>query len=96
MGARIQKLRSIIIDLEAPFGWTGSPAYYEMFGGAISWLVGRESPASMTNNNSDTTPFFAFEWVDDHILVEPDTTGRLIAAESALRLAMMALLGPDL
>jgi hypothetical protein len=38
--------------------------------------------------------FFSYKWVDDHIMVEPDTPGRLIAAEVCLRLAMMAVLSP--
>lgn len=43
---------------------------------------------------SDTTPFFAYEWVDDHVLVEKDVGNRLRAAATALRLNMMAILGP--
>lgn len=39
------------------------------------------------------SPFFSYEWVDDHVLVEPDNPGRLSAASAALRLAMMAVLG---
>jgi hypothetical protein len=81
--------------MSAPFGWTGSPSYYGAFGGAISWLLACESPSSMTGGaSSDTDPFFAYEWVDDHVLVEVDTPFRLQGALEALRLAMIAVLGP--
>ncbi|GMG17424.1 unnamed protein product [Phytophthora fragariaefolia] len=48
----------------------------------------------MAPGASDTTPFFAYEWVDDHILVEPDPGECCCIAEDTLRLAMMAVLGP--
>ncbi|ETL37812.1 hypothetical protein L916_10546, partial [Phytophthora nicotianae] len=37
---------------------------------------------------------FRYEWVDDHVLVEADTPGRLSAVSAALRLTVMAVLGP--
>ncbi|ETN04243.1 hypothetical protein PPTG_14945 [Phytophthora nicotianae INRA-310] len=37
-----------------------------------------------------SNPLFPYEWVDDHVLVEADTPGRLSVASAALRLAMMA------
>ncbi|EGZ23018.1 hypothetical protein PHYSODRAFT_324285 [Phytophthora sojae] len=96
MGARIPQCRALIVDMSAPFGWTGSPAYYGVFGSAISWHVGRESPATILGDttSTDREAFFPYEWVDDNIPVEPDTAGRLQAAEACLRLAMMAVLGP--
>jgi hypothetical protein len=94
MGARLPQLGALVVDLSAPFGWTGSPSYYGAFGGAISWIVAHESPATLTAVSADQEPFFAYEWVDDHIMVEVDSPGRLEAAETALRLAMMAVLGP--
>ncbi|KAJ8516442.1 hypothetical protein ON010_g18449 [Phytophthora cinnamomi] len=33
-----------------------------------------------------STPFFCFDWVDDHVLVERDTGDRLQACDSAIRL----------
>ncbi|ETK79795.1 hypothetical protein L915_14372 [Phytophthora nicotianae] len=95
MGGYIPDCRALVIDMSAPFGWSGSPPYYAAFGGAISWLVGRESPHSLTGGkNVDADPLFPYEWVDDHVLVEADTPGRLSVASAALRLAMMAVLGP--
>ncbi|KAG6948453.1 hypothetical protein JG688_00015079, partial [Phytophthora aleatoria] len=53
---------------------SSTPSYYGAFGGAISWLLARESPATMTGGAcSDVVPFFGYVWVDDHVLVEPDT-----------------------
>ncbi|KAE8972565.1 hypothetical protein PR001_g26571 [Phytophthora rubi] len=96
MGARIPQGQALIVDMSAPFGWMGSPAYYGVFGSAISWIVGRESPATILGDttSTDRETFFPYEWVDDHILVEPDTAGRLQAAEACPRLAKMAVLGP--
>ncbi|KAG6616087.1 uncharacterized protein IUM83_03735 [Phytophthora cinnamomi] len=94
MGGRVPALKAGVIDLSAPFGWTGSPAIYNVVGRAISTIVGRESPASMAPDVSDASPFFAYEWVDDHVLVEPDLGARCSIAEDTLRLAMLAVLGP--
>ncbi|KAJ0393673.1 hypothetical protein ATCC90586_011499 [Pythium insidiosum] len=84
-----------VIDLSLPFGWTGSPAHYGAFGGAVSYLVARESPRSLDPSSSDDTTFFPFVWVDDHVLIEPDIGNRLELAEVALRLGMLAVLGPN-
>eukprot|EP00644_Phytophthora_capsici_P016889 jgi/Phyca11/125587/e_gw1.59.132.1 len=95
MGGLLPDHRALIIDMSAPFGWSGSPPFYSAFGGAISWLVGNESPYSLSGGvYRDSEPFFPYEWVDDHILVEADTPGRLVTAMTALRLAMLAVLGP--
>ncbi|GMF51674.1 unnamed protein product [Phytophthora fragariaefolia] len=94
MAATIQELGVLIIDMLAPFGWTSSPAFYGAFGGAITWLVCRECPASMDPSTNDHEPFFAYEWVDDHVLVEPEINNRLHLANEALRLSMLAILGP--
>ncbi|OWZ04451.1 hypothetical protein PHMEG_00023642 [Phytophthora megakarya] len=77
--------------MSAPFGWSGSPPCYSLFGRAISWLMGSNSPASVSDS-LDTNPFFPFEWVDDHILVEPEIDNRLQLAEATLRYAMLAVL----
>ena len=86
----------VAFDLSAPFGWTGSPAIYCMFGNAIAELVAAESPQSLDPDQwHDTARFWRFVWMDDHALIELDTPGRLVAAECALRLAMLATFGPD-
>ncbi|KAE8897839.1 hypothetical protein PF003_g18360 [Phytophthora fragariae] len=84
----------VVIDLALPFGWTGSAAHYGAFGKAISHLVRRESPNSLNPSDPDTEPFFCFNWVDDHVLVEHDIGDRLQACDSAILLAMTAVLGP--
>ncbi|KAG2851104.1 hypothetical protein PC113_g16199 [Phytophthora cactorum] len=43
---------------------------------------------------SDVVPFFGYVWVDDPVLVKPDTPPRLHCAEEAIRLAMLAVLCP--
>lgn len=94
MGATFPAEDVLVIDLSAPFGWSGSPAYYGAFGGAITWLVGTNSPATVSDSD-DSDAFFGYEWVDDHILIEPDRDNRLELAESTLRLSMMTVLGPN-
>ena len=94
-GFYVPELNVIAFDMSAPFGWTASPMYYGVFGNGISHLVRRESPHKMNPHlSSDSEQFFCYEWVDDYILVERNTPGRLSAAETALRLAMTLTLGP--
>jgi hypothetical protein len=83
-----------VVDLALPFGWTGSPAFYGVFGGAITYMLSKESPSSLDPTNPDDEPFFGYEWVDVHVLLEVDRNNRLEACKNALRLAMMATLGP--
>ncbi|GMF33608.1 unnamed protein product [Phytophthora lilii] len=71
MGATIPEENALVINLAAPFGWSGSPSYYGAFGRAITTLVSSNSPASVAGSDDDE-PFFRFEWADDHVLVEPD------------------------
>ncbi|OQR90824.1 cleavage induced protein [Achlya hypogyna] len=71
------------------------PIYYGVFGNGISHVVGRESPMSLNPSRSaDAEPFFAYEWVDDHIMIELESADRLVAAETCLRLTMLLTLGP--
>lgn len=84
-----------VVDLALPFGWTGSPAHYGTFGEAISFMVARESPHTLDPSIADNEPFFSYVWVDDHVLIEPDRGSRLALAETALRLSMLAALGPN-
>ena len=67
---------------------------YCMFGNAIAELVASESPASLDPSQwSDRDRFWRFVWMDDHAMIELDTPGRLVAAECALRTAMIATFG---
>nr|KAE8935098.1 hypothetical protein PF009_g14946 [Phytophthora fragariae] len=85
---------AVVVDLALPFGWTGSPAHYGVFGCAITFLVRRESPATLVPGRSDRERFYCYTWVDDDVLVEQDHDDRLELCEVALRLAMLAVLGP--
>ena len=93
-GFFVPELEVIVFDMSAPFGWSASPMFYGVFGNGISTLVRRESPHDLNPHLSeDTEKFFCYEWVDDYILLELNTPGRLQAAETALRLAMTLTLG---
>ncbi|EQC24763.1 hypothetical protein SDRG_17344 [Saprolegnia diclina VS20] len=102
LGAQVPGSSHWGLDLSGPFGWCGSPPYYVVFGRAISHLVSQESPHSLNPwRDQDTEPFWTLEWMDDHILIElvsrtPDGVVpiRASAAETSLRLAMLAILGP--
>ncbi|ETV74382.1 hypothetical protein H257_10973 [Aphanomyces astaci] len=94
-GLAVPEAGVIGIDMSAPFGWCGSPNIYCAFGNGISWLVSRESRALLLPKmSSDHRPFWGFNYIDDHILIEQDIGHRLSCANNALRLAMMATLGP--
>ncbi|KAE9068092.1 hypothetical protein PF010_g27203 [Phytophthora fragariae] len=56
----------IVIELAAPFGWTGSPGFYEIAGGAVAYVHG--------SHTTDEFPdgMFNYHWVDDHINVAAD------------------------
>ncbi|POM74129.1 Secreted protein [Phytophthora palmivora] len=51
---------ALVIEISSPFGWTGSPGFYEIFGGAISHIHGSHT------NTICPTGFFNYHWVDDH------------------------------
>ncbi|RQM30617.1 hypothetical protein B5M09_012150 [Aphanomyces astaci] len=95
-GLTVPEAGVIGIDMSAPFGWCGSPNVYCAFSNGISWLVAHESPATIhPTSAADKRTFWGFNYIDDHILIEHDTADRLDCADIALRLAMMATLGPD-
>lgn len=82
-----------LVDLAAPFGWSGSPPFFRAFGRVISLLVLKNSPASVFNSQ-DAEHFFGYEWVDDHIMIEVVRADRLELADATLCHVMMATLGP--
>ena len=61
MGARLPEHFALVIDLPASFGWTSSLRYDDAFGGIITWLLTRESPASLSGTKTDDKPFFGYE-----------------------------------
>ncbi|EEY70503.1 uncharacterized protein PITG_22794 [Phytophthora infestans T30-4] len=62
----IEEENALVIKLSAPFGWTGSPGFLEIFGGAISHVHDCHTSATFPDG------FFNYHWVDDHINVAPD------------------------
>ncbi|ETV82526.1 hypothetical protein H257_05129 [Aphanomyces astaci] len=92
-GLSIPEAGVIGIDTSATFGWCGSPNIYCAFGNGISWRVSHESPATICPSlSTDDRPFWGFNNIGDHVLIEHDVGIRLSCADSTLRLAT---LGPD-
>ncbi|KAG2841730.1 hypothetical protein PC119_g4736 [Phytophthora cactorum] len=50
----------IVIELSAPYGWTGSSGFYEIAGGAIAYVHGVNTNAVCPDG------FFNYHWVDGH------------------------------
>ncbi|OWZ21980.1 LOW QUALITY PROTEIN: hypothetical protein PHMEG_0003377 [Phytophthora megakarya] len=53
----------VIVVLPLPFVWTGSPAHYQSFGVAITFLVLRESPATLDRGDGVGESFFCYKWL---------------------------------
>ncbi|OWZ04420.1 hypothetical protein PHMEG_00023684 [Phytophthora megakarya] len=87
-GGRIPQANALVIDLFAAFGWTLSPAEYEIYGGAIAHIHGS------TICTTARTPFYNYHWVDDHVTVVHALPGVCEEAERSLRRAMIAEFGP--
>ncbi|GMF40568.1 unnamed protein product [Phytophthora fragariaefolia] len=79
----------IVIELAAPFGWTGSPGFYEIAGGAIAHVHGSHTTKQFPGS------FFKYHWVDDHINVVADVGSACDDANRSLRYAMVVVLGAD-
>ncbi|ETI38120.1 hypothetical protein F443_16067 [Phytophthora nicotianae P1569] len=86
---RIEEEGVLIIELSAPFGLTGSPGFYEIFGGAISYVHGSHA------NHVSPNGFFSYHWMDDHINVFPNIGLACNEMDRSLRYAMAAVLGSD-
>jgi hypothetical protein len=48
MSAHVEELGVLVIELSGPFGWSGSPPCYTLFGWAITWLMGSNSPSTVS------------------------------------------------
>ncbi|GMF21047.1 unnamed protein product [Phytophthora fragariaefolia] len=79
----------IVIELAAPFGWTGSPGFHEIAGGAIAHVHGSHTTKQFPCG------FFNYHWVDDHINVVADVGSACDDANRSLRYAMVVVLGAD-
>ncbi|KAF4140927.1 hypothetical protein GN958_ATG09775 [Phytophthora infestans] len=51
-------------------------------------------PPTRVFGNRNKDQFFGYPWVDDHVIVEEDRTDHLKLCKVALRLAILAILGP--
>ncbi|OWZ13064.1 LOW QUALITY PROTEIN: hypothetical protein PHMEG_00013690 [Phytophthora megakarya] len=72
--------------LSAPFGWTGSPGFYESVGGVISHV--HDSQYDAVN----PAGIFNYHWVDDHINVTASIGTSLEDMNRSLRFAMAAIM----
>ncbi|RLN69560.1 hypothetical protein BBJ29_008892 [Phytophthora kernoviae] len=86
---RIEEENVLVIELAAPFGWTGSPGFYEIFSGAIAFMHDAHTNATCP------TGFFNYHWIDDHISVAADIGASCCENDRSLRFAMVAVLGAD-
>ena len=78
---------ALIIELACPFGWTGSPSFYDLFGSAISFVHGK------FRNSYNPDGCFNYHWVDDHVNVAVCVDTNLEECEFSLRQAMINILG---
>ena len=78
---------ALIIELACPFGWTGSPSFYDLFGSAIWFVHGTR------RNRLNPDGFFNYHWVDDHVNVAVSVGNNLEECELSLRQAMVNVLG---
>ncbi|POM78809.1 LOW QUALITY PROTEIN: Hypothetical protein PHPALM_3620 [Phytophthora palmivora] len=85
----IEEVNALVIEHSAPFGWTGSPGFYEIFGGVISHIHGSHT------NTICPTGFFNYHWVDDHINITANIDSSCKEMDRSLRFAMVAILGAD-
>ncbi|OWZ10179.1 hypothetical protein PHMEG_00017010 [Phytophthora megakarya] len=88
-GGLIEEEQVLILELCCPFGWTGSPGYYEIVGGAIAYAHG------VHTNVAYPSGFFNYHWVDDHVNVTTDIGSNCADLERSMWFAMTAVLGAD-
>ena len=81
-----------MLELCCPFGWSGSPGFYDLFARAIKHVQAKT--VDPDDADGSIGPYFAYYWVDDHIPVEPDIRNRCKTAEFALKGAIVTVLGP--
>ncbi|OWZ04799.1 hypothetical protein PHMEG_00023237 [Phytophthora megakarya] len=82
---QIEEENVIIIELSAPFGWTGSPGFYEISPTCMVVITMMQNP----------TGFFNYHWVDDHINVASNVGTTLNDMDRSLRFAMEAIFGAE-
>ena len=71
----------IVINLTLPFGWTDSPAFYWIAGGAIHTI------------HNSRPGFDTLSYCDDHMLMQSSVNARARAEELSLRHSMILVLG---
>ena len=91
---------AVCIDMAATFGCRSSPGFYGLFGRAVSFILSQKR-SGVADVFGDSVlgellrdPYFVFEWVDDHVLIEASHPYRLREAELALRESITSVFGP--
>jgi hypothetical protein len=79
---------TIVIDMSAAFGWTGSAGTYSILGGAVAFVHGQ------SYDGSCPTGMFNYHWVDDHVNVSTEIGSLCADSKRSLRYAMVAVMGP--
>lgn len=87
----IPELDILVLKLSFPFGWTGSPGFYDVFARAIKFV---QTNAVDTDDNDDIGIYHAYVWVDDHVGAEPDIGARCANSFANLKLSIVSILGP--
>ena len=82
----------MVLEMFCPFGWTASPGFYDVFARAIKFIQARTPDPSDQENILGW--LFAYCWVNDHILVEPDVGNICAIADWALRSAIFRVFSP--
>ncbi|OWZ13758.1 hypothetical protein PHMEG_00012862 [Phytophthora megakarya] len=86
---RVGEGNVIVIERSAPLGWTGSPGFYEIVGGAVSHVHDSQ------HNAVNPVGRFNYHWVDDHINVSANIGISLECMNRSFRFAMAAILGAE-
>ncbi|OWZ12348.1 LOW QUALITY PROTEIN: hypothetical protein PHMEG_00014513 [Phytophthora megakarya] len=81
----IEEDEALIIELTAPFGWTGSPGSYEIFGRC-------DLVRPWSSHTFYQSRFFRYRWVDDHVNIAAKIASNGADMERSLRFAMVRML----
>ena len=86
---RIPGTKILFLPFNLVFGWKGSPGYFAIFAKAIRHL---QNTAGYWLGY-DWTNYWSFIWVDDIVLIEPDTNDLLWQAEWNIRQSVETVFG---
>ena len=88
--SRVPNTSILFLPFDLVFGWTSSPGYFAIFAKAVRHL--QRTKGSWINGL--WINFWTFVWVDDVVLIEPDTGSRLADSEWNIRESVETVFGP--